>query len=204
MITLLPSNGSTSSLPPTSSDEQVRQDGILIIKNIFNVKGNKDLKVACMQFLACNFRAFSFKKDTLDTILWAVLKTAHCLKIFIELNRLSTSTYPVAVKKIENPRSIWYYLLGMTKKGIQGISFFYSSLTTKPEMAKDPDKLKWEKDLSQSFSLVQWRKAIYLSYKVSSCIDHWDIFQKIFYKWYMTPYGLSNINTSQLCWRLCN
>lgn len=62
--------------------------------------------------------------------------------------------------------------------------------------------LKWEKDLSQSFSE---EKAIIINNTASSCIEHWDNSQKILNRRYLTPYKLSKIfpSSSTICW-WCN
>lgn len=56
--------------------------------------------------------------------------------------------------------------------------------------------LKWEADLSQTFSIVQWHKALSFSGKYTACGDHWDISEKILQRWFLTTYRLRKIYPS--------
>lgn len=51
--------------------------------------------------------------------------------------------------------------------------FFYSALTISTDNNKVPDMLSWERELTKTFTVEQWSKAIHL--RVTACIDHWDV-----------------------------
>lgn len=103
------------------------------------------------------------------------------------------------------PTTIWQYLTNYRDQRVRGISLFYNLLTTYPTDYKNPHMLKWEKDLSQTFTGTQWRKVILIFRKASSCTDHWDNSPKNLNRWYLMPYRLSKIypTASPNCWR-CN
>lgn len=87
----------------------------------------------------------------------------------------------------------------------RGISVFYPICNHPGGFRKSPMMLKWEKDLTLSFSVAQWLAAFKANAKSSACVDHWDNAQKILHRYYMTPHRLNTIdkNMSPLCWREC-
>lgn len=107
---------------------------------------------------------------------------------------------------LDIPNYIWKFLQGRSNKSTREIYFFYNTLTGPMLLTKTPDMCKWEKFLMREFSLQQWLKSIQMSFRISSCVEHWENFQKMYHSWYMTPYRMSKIfkDSMNKCWRLCN
>lgn len=48
--------------------------------------------------------------------------------------------------------------------------------------------IKWEKELSLTFTGEQWHKAMLINSKASSCVEHLNNAKKILNRWYLTPF----------------
>lgn len=89
---------------------------------------------------------------------------------------------------INIPTEIWQYLTYHNFQKKKEITLFYNLLTSSSPNDKNPNMIKWEKDLSPNFKWEQWQKALSITSKASSCIEHWDNLQRILNRWNLTPY----------------
>ena len=106
-------------------------------------------------------------------------------------------------KSVELPRALWEFFTSYKISGKRGISHIYKLLSSFPIQTKTLNMIKWEKDLSQTFTWEEWQKAIHINSSSSACVEHWENAQKILNRWYLTPYRLSKIfpSSSPICWR---
>lgn len=87
----------------------------------------------------------------------------------------------------------------------KGISLFYSLLDAKNTFTKLPPMLNRERDISRSFSPVQWSTALAFGYKAIHASNLWELIFKINLRWYITPTQTQNDAPSVVptCWRNC-
>lgn len=65
------------------------------------------------------------------------------------------------------------------------------TLSEFPKNTKTPNMIKWETELSLTFSWEQWHNSMIINGRASSCVEHWDNVQKILNRWYLTPYTVN-------------
>lgn len=81
-------------------------------------------------------------------------------------------------RTMEIPKVIWNFFTSSEINNKRGISLFYKLIFSFPPNTKTSNMLKWESDLSQSFSWETWYKAIRINNSASSCMEHWENSQK--------------------------
>lgn len=57
----------------------------------------------------------------------------------------------------------------------KGISLFCNLFQNKVTFTKPPPFKKWELDLEESFSKAQWQSTLRTVYKISRCVNHWEL-----------------------------
>lgn len=119
-------------------------------------------------------------------------------------NRIAHFLRSIGTHRIFLQKEVWRFYTG-TPVPCKGIAFFYNLFQDKLHFIKSLPYQKWESDLGDSFTDEQWLCAFSSLYKASSCVNHWELSQKIALRWYLTPYILSKFgkDISPLCWRNC-
>lgn len=87
----------------------------------------------------------------------------------------------------------------------KGSKLYYNLATHNDVFSKTPNIIKWETDLGQQFSSLQWQKAIRWAHKSSSCANRREQFHRLLTRGYYTPLRLAKAfsTVSPYCWRSC-
>lgn len=79
------------------------------------------------------------------------------------------------------------------------ISLFQNILQDKLSFTKSKRILKWDEDLSTSYSVSKWCTALKVIYGSIHCVQHWELVQNVARRWHLTLVQ----PRCPLCWRGC-
>lgn len=103
------------------------------------------------------------------------------------------------------PMAVLNFLSHLQQIEVKGSRVFYNLHTGNSSFIKTNNLVKWETELSRTYTPAQWQSAISWAHKSSACANHREQYHKLLTRWYFTPLRISKAfpTASPYCWRQC-